>query len=109
MCEYFVRQGDTVISYDNMTKHELKRTGFAVEEARVHNWNYLKKLGVTLVKEDVRDFDKLMKYAKKCDYIIHTAAQPAMTISWEDPVLDASSTGSSQLMVMAGWAAVWMM
>lgn len=91
VCEYFTKQGDKVIAYDNMTKHELKRTGFAAEEARVHNWNFLQKLGVELVKADVRDYDELMKYAKQCDYIIHTAAQPAMTISWEDPVLDATT------------------
>src|SRR3990172_6485254 len=91
VCEYYIKQGDTVIAYDNMTKHELTRTGFAADEARVHNWNFLKKIGVKLVTADVRDFAVLMKHAKGCDYIIHTAAQPAMTISWEDPRLDAET------------------
>jgi CDP-paratose 2-epimerase len=74
-----------------MTKHELKRTGFAADEARNHNWNYLKSIGVELVRADIRDFDLLMQHAQGCDYIIHTAAQPAMTISWEDPRLDITS------------------
>lgn len=88
VCEYYIKKGAKVISYDNMTKHELKRTGFATDEARNYNWNYLEKIGVKLVKADVRNFKELMDYAHGCDYIIHTAAQPAMTISWEDPVLD---------------------
>jgi CDP-paratose 2-epimerase len=91
VCEYFTAQGDQVISYDNMTKHELKRTGFAADEARVHNQNHLKKIGVELVTADVRNFEELMDHAQGCDYIIHTAAQPAMTISWEDPRLDATT------------------
>jgi CDP-paratose 2-epimerase len=69
VCEYFINQGDKVIAYDNMTKHELKRTGFAAEEARVHNWNYLKNIGVDLVKADVRNFEELMDHAGNCNYI----------------------------------------
>ncbi len=91
VCEYYVKKGAEVISYDNMTKHELKRTGFAAEEARNYNWNYLKKTGVELVKGDVRDYEKLLDCSRGCDYIIHTAAQPAMTISWEDPRLDITT------------------
>ena len=88
VCEYYIQKGWEVISYDNMTKHELNRTGFAVESARDHNWNVLSDLGVTMVKADIRDMPELMDNASGCDYIIHTAAQPAMTISWEDPGLD---------------------
>jgi len=57
VCEYYIKQGDRVVAYDNMTKNELKRTGFAVEESRVHNWNYLKNIGVELVKADVRNYE----------------------------------------------------
>ncbi|MFH1370989.1 MAG: NAD-dependent epimerase/dehydratase family protein [Planctomycetota bacterium] len=91
VCEYYAVRGDGVVSYDNMSKHELQRTGFAVETARNYNWEYLKKLNVALVKADVRDFDELAARADGCDYIIHTAAQPAMTISWEDPRLDVTT------------------
>jgi len=48
----------------------------------------LEKLGVTMVKEDIRDFETLLEHSQGVDYIIHTAAQPAMTISEEDPELD---------------------
>lgn len=91
VCEYYAKRGDYVVSYDNMTKYELKRIDYIVEEARSDNKNYLETLGVKIVEADVRDFDTLLESAKRIDYIIHTAAQPAMTISWEDPRLDFST------------------
>jgi CDP-paratose 2-epimerase len=50
VCEYYIRKGTKVISYDNMTKHELERTGFAADEARNYNYDYLENLGVKMVK-----------------------------------------------------------
>ena len=91
VCEYYMQKGDEVISYDNMTKHELKRTGLAAEAARDYNWDYLKSIGVKLVRADIRNFEELLDNANGCDYIVHTAAQPAMTISWEDPLLDITT------------------
>ena len=91
VCEFYSKRGDIVISYDNMTKHELERTGFATEAARNHNWECLNSLGVQMVKADVRNFDELIDHAQGCNYIIHTAAQPAMTISWEQPLLDITT------------------
>lgn len=91
VCEFFRKKGDDVIAFDNLTKHELLRTGFATEKARDFNWNYLRGLGVTLVKGDVRNYEELMDNLTGCDYLIHTAAQPAMTISWEDPRLDLTT------------------
>lgn len=88
VCEYFLNKGWQVVSYDNMTKHELQRTGYGTEATRDYNWNYLKALGVEMVKADIRNFEDLMEATKGCNYIVHTAAQPAMTISWEDPRLD---------------------
>lgn len=91
VCEFYAKKGVKVISYDNMTKHELKRTGFAVEKARNYNSDYLKKIGVTIVKADIRNLEELIDNAQGCNYIVHTAAQPAMTISWEDPLLDITT------------------
>ncbi|MDO8601457.1 MAG: NAD-dependent epimerase/dehydratase family protein [bacterium] len=87
-CEYYIKKGDEVVAFDNMTKYELSRTGYATEAARNFNWNLLEKLGVNLIKGDVRNYEHLLEAAQGCDFIIHTAAQPAMTISWEDPDLD---------------------
>jgi CDP-paratose 2-epimerase len=91
VCEYYSQKGTQVVSYDNMTKHELERTGFAADAARNYNWDLLEGLGVKMVKADVRNIDHLIDNAQGCDYLIHTAAQPAMTISWEDPLLDIST------------------
>jgi CDP-paratose 2-epimerase len=91
VCEYYVKKGAQVVSFDNMTKHELERTGFATEEARKHNWNVLEAMGVEMVVGDVRYLAQLLDHARGADYIVHTAAQPAMTISWEEPELDLGS------------------
>jgi len=42
----------------------------------------------------------LLEVAKGCDFIIHTAAQPAMTISIEDPELDFSTNVLGTLNVL---------
>jgi CDP-paratose 2-epimerase len=91
VCQYYKGKGDEVIAFDNLTKYELKRIDYISEEARNYNWNLLNNLGVKMVKGDVRDYGQLLESAKGCDFIIHTAAQPAMTISWEDPELDFST------------------
>src|SRR3972149_11982238 len=103
VCEYYIKKGDEVISYDNMTKHELVRTGYASDEARNYNWDYLKNIGVKMIKADIRNFEELLDNTHGCDYIIHTAAQPAMTISWEDPQLDFTTNvlGTFNVLVSA--------
>lgn len=90
-CEFYINRGDDVISFDNMTKHELVRTGYGTEKARDYNWNLLSDLGVEMVLGDIRDYEHLFETTQGCDFIIHTAAQPAMTISVESPELDLST------------------
>ncbi len=91
VCEFYSRMGWDVVSYDNMTKYELGKTGYNINMVRDHNWNYLEALGVRVVKKDIRDFDELIEETDGCDFIVHTAAQPAMTLSMEDPRLDFTS------------------
>ncbi len=91
VCEYYRQKGWEVVAYDNLTKHELERTGFAAETARNYNLRFLEGLGVKVVKADVRNFEELVDWAADCHYLVHTAAQPAMTISWEDPRLDITT------------------
>jgi CDP-paratose 2-epimerase len=90
-CEFYARRGDAVVCYDSMTKYELARTGYGADAARDYNWKLLESLGVEMVKGDIRDYDELMRAADGCDFLVHTAAQPAMTISWEDPETDFST------------------
>ncbi len=88
ICELFKNKGWEVIAYDNMTKNEFSRNTYMKPESREHNKKFLESLGVKIIVEDIRDKETLMKYCEGADYICHTAAQPTMTMSWEDPVLD---------------------
>jgi CDP-paratose 2-epimerase len=74
-----------------MTKFELARTGYQAAAARDHNWNLLEAMGVHLLREDVRDLEAVLDAASGCAFIAHTAAQPAVTIGLEDPLLDLST------------------
>ncbi len=88
ICDLFAHKGWEVVAYDNLTKHEFARNPYMKPKARYHNKNLLEDWGVKVVVEDIRDKKTLMNYAEKCDYICHTAAQPTMTMSWENPELD---------------------
>ncbi len=88
VCEHFRKNGDEVVSYDLMTKHELQRNPYSADRARDFNWNLLSSLGVECVKADIRNAEELYDRASGCDYIVHTAAQPTMTIGLEDYDLD---------------------
>jgi CDP-paratose 2-epimerase len=91
ICLFYAEKGAKVIAYDNLAKHEFSRNLYMRPEARDYNKNILKEAGVHVVVEDIRNKAALMEHAAGCDYICHTAAQPAMTISWENPELDFST------------------
>lgn len=91
VCALFKSQGADVVAYDNLAKHEFARNPYMLEAARDSNRRELEKLGVRVAVEDIRDKPTLIAHARQADYICHTAAQPAMTISWEDPELDFST------------------
>jgi CDP-paratose 2-epimerase len=90
-CEFFRERDWDVVSYDNMTKYELDRTGYQADPAREFNWKLLEGMGVRTLRADVRNLEELLDHSSDCDYIVHTAAQPAVTISIEDPLLDLST------------------
>ncbi len=100
VCEFYAGRGDEVIAFDNLAKHELVRTGYGTEKARSHNWEFLSELGVQMVQGDIRIYEHLLDTAQGCDFIIHTAAQPAMTISIEDVDLDFSTNVVGTLNVL---------
>lgn len=89
VCELYIEKGWQVVAYDNLTKFEYSRVPyFDVEKVRDYNLKLLEGMGVTVVIDDVRNLKMLTKATKGCDYIVHTAAQPAMTVAIEDPQLD---------------------
>lgn len=100
VCEYYIKKGAEVISYDNMTKYELLRTGYNTQDARSYNWDFLKEIGVNLLKKDIRDRSDLENAARRCNFIVHTAAQPAVTISIEDPVLDFTNNAQGTFNIL---------
>ena len=88
VCEYYVNKGWQVIGFDNMTKYELDKVGYDADLARDYNWDYLKKIDVDLQKKDIRNLDEITEASTGCDYIVHTAAQPTMTLAIADPLHD---------------------
>lgn len=88
---HFRAKGAEVIAYDNLAKHEFARIPYMRTAARDFNLEKLRAAGVQIAKEDIRDAQTLIRMASGCDFLCHTAAQPAMTIACEDPQLDFST------------------
>lgn len=86
--EHFAAKGWKVIVYDNLIRSQI----FGFDQKTVeYNWNYLKgKKNITCVKADVRDRDALNACFKqyKPDAVIHTAGQPGVGFSLNDPLED---------------------
>jgi len=89
--EMFKKKGWDVIAYDNLTTYEFKKNPYMRPESRYANKNMLEKFGVKINVADVRDKEALFSACSDVDYICHTAAQPTMTLSWEDPERDFST------------------
>jgi CDP-paratose 2-epimerase len=100
ICLFYREKGADVIAYDNLAKHEFSRNRYMKPEARYYNKKLLEAAGVKVVVEDIRNPQALMEFSKDRDYLCHTAAQPAMTISWEDPVLDFSTNTAGTFNVL---------
>jgi len=84
VADYFKKKKWEVVGIDNLTDFELSKE-YDAEKVRKHNLDFLKKIGVEFRKQDCRmvlpsDFD--------VDFIIHCAAQPAMTLAIEHPYYD---------------------
>jgi len=88
VCEHYIKKNWQVVAYDNLTKYELMRTGYNTKGIRDYTTKLLEDMGVVIIVDDIRNKEQLSETAKNCDYIIHCAAQPAMTIAIEDPLLD---------------------
>lgn len=87
VAEHFRREGDEVVVLDNLARHELALTGYDLVASRNHNLEFIKSIGCEFVKDDVtKSMDK--PFMKDVDYIVHCAAQPAMTIATQNPMFD---------------------
>ena len=88
ICELFRKMDWNVVAFDNLTKFEYSRTGYKTDDVREYNPRFLRSIGVGIIEGDVRDVATLGLAIEGCDFVAHCAAQPAMTIAIEDPLLD---------------------
>ena len=94
--EYFVGKKHKVTIVDNLMRSQI----FGSDNKSVeYNWHYLSKIkNIKLFKKDVRDSSTMTKILKneKPDVVIHTAGQPGVRFSLENPLEDCSinSTGT---------------
>ena len=87
VAEHFRREDDEVVVLDNLAQHELALTGYDLVKSRKHNLDFIKSIGCEFVKGDVtHSLDQ--PFMKGVDYIVHCAAQPAMTLAMQDPLFD---------------------
>jgi len=85
VCEFYVRKGNEIICYDNLSRGELLKKDITSD----YNWNFLKKFpNLKLVRGDIRNLKGLTSIMTDVDLIIHAAAQTAVTTSVEDPRTD---------------------
>ena len=91
VCRHYAEEGWEVVAYDNLTKFELSRTRYSVDGARNFVLKELRKVGVEVTLGDITDSARLKSAAGGCNYIVHCAAQPSMTISIEEPTKDFST------------------
>ena len=85
VCELFKNLKYEVLGMDNLTLFEMRKSGYK-NKARYYNYNFLKRSGIEILLQDLLSYEKLKNI--NVDYIIHTAAQPAMTLSISNPRYD---------------------
>jgi len=93
VCDFFKHAGWEVIGIDNLTEYELSRAKFDIKKSRQHNLTFLNDIGVTFFEKDCRYISagQILDMVGNIDFIVHCAAQPAMTVALEDPRYDADN------------------
>lgn len=97
--EYYAKKGDDVIILDNLMRSKL----FGYDKKSVeYNWNYLKKYkNIKMIKGDIRERADVVKaIGKGVDLCIHTAGQPGVGLSCQDPMEDFSINAFGTLNVL---------
>lgn len=86
--EYFARKGNKVIVYDNLMRSKI----FASQQKSVeYNWHFLHQFKtIDFYKKDIRDCAALKRCFRKYrpDVVIHTAGQPGVRFSLDNPKED---------------------
>lgn len=87
---YYADKGVEVTVLDNMSRIDTLDSADENRNTAAYNWHFLQENypKVSLVREDVRNYDSLEKIIEGHDGIVHTAGQVAVTSSLEDPRTD---------------------
>ena len=87
---YYADKGVEVTALDNMSRIETLESADEDRNTAAYNWEYLRHEypNITLIREDVRNYDELKKIIKGHDAVVHTAGQVAVTSSLDDPRTD---------------------
>ncbi len=98
--QYFAKRQHRVIAIDNLMRSRIFGVPAKTTE---YNWEYLKDIkNVVLRKMDVRDLNAIRKIfqAEKPDVVIHTAGQPGVRFSLENPLEDFSINAAGTLILI---------
>ncbi len=86
VAEIYAKKDFDVAIFDNLSRGVLLNKEIRNLD---YNWNYLKKFrNVECLKADIRNSKEISKAAKGKDFIIHAAAQTAVTTSVTNPEPD---------------------
>lgn len=97
--EYYAKKGDDVVVLDNLMRSKL----FGYDKKSVeYNWNYLKNYkNVKRLKGDIRERrDVVAAIGKGVSLCIHTAGQPGVGLSCQEPMEDFSINAFGTLNVL---------
>jgi CDP-paratose 2-epimerase len=97
--EYYARRGDEVTILDNLMRSKL----FDYDKRSVEfNWNYLEKYkNIKRIKGDIREKRDVVKaIGNGTDLCVHTAGQPGVGLSCEEPMEDFSINAFGTLNVL---------
>lgn len=97
--EYYAKKGDKVVVLDNLMRSRL----FGYDKKSVeYNWNYLKIYkNIKRIKGDVRKKKDVLKaIGSGVDLCIHTAGQPGVVLSCQEPLEDFSINAFGTLNVL---------
>ena len=100
--EFYAKKGNDVVIIDNLSRAQTLAKADKTKLAIFYNWNYLKSKydNIALIKGDIRNREQIEKIALDVDFIIHTAAQVAVTTSIEDPLIDFETNAYGTLNVL---------
>jgi CDP-paratose 2-epimerase len=91
VAEMALEAGHEVVGIDNFNDYELISSGYKTVNSKETNFTLLSKYPkFTQIRKDLRNFSEIKSLLQSWipDYIIHTAAQPTVTLAINNPMYD---------------------